>query len=645
VVVVDLVTDFEPGVEFTSVRTEILHSGGGGSTAVVAAFGDDYLAGQRVAELDGVSGGSTTTRVFLLDGAGETVIERTIIVAIAGDTGFTVLATRSCLALVCPRATDAPTSSECVGGQCVDERCTVESSEFCGDPGCTADADCAPGPVACARQVCVASACLAEGLDAMCAANEYCDVSAGCTARPAPPMDAGSDALVDGGMDATTDADAAIDAPADTRIDVDPPGPGDFVLVAGDTVVNASGVYAGAPGAVAPGARRFPMYFEGPGNTLYLFGGRGYDADGTRGNLDDMWRFDVATSEWTFLGGGTTAGGLGDWGISGMPAATNRPSARNSAVMVTDGVGNAWLYGGSGIDSTGASGTLADLWRFEIASGTWTWMAGPSTAGAAPVFGIEGMPAAGNQPGQRLDYGLFTDGGNDVWLFGGKEVGFFGWRNDLWRFQPASGLWTWFGGYNDAPSYGTRGVPAASNMPGRRHIVAWGQDGTSRFYVFGGEGNGATGEYVLSDLWRYEPATDLWTWLSGTTTVGDEPIYGTRGVPDGTSRPGGRFTGRLSVDAAGRVWVHGGFGRISGGDNALADLWVYDPPADQWTWVAGGNVGNEITTLGAGGGPGSREGQAMWFDSTGTLFVFGGLGFDTAGTRGDMADIWRLSMP
>ncbi len=210
----------------------------------------------------------------------------------------------------------------------------------------------------------------------------------------------------------------------------------------------------------------------------------------------------------------------------------------------------------------------------------------------------------------------------------------------------SSGLWTWFGGYNADASYGTRGVAAESNMPGRRHVLAWGQDGTSSFYVFGGEGTTESGaEWVLADLWRYEPATDLWTWVSGPTTVGEEPVFGTRGVPDDTSRPGGRFTGRITVDPAGRVWVHGGFGRIDGGDRALSDLWVYDPATDRWTWVAGGDLGDEITVVGgADAGPGAREGQAMWSDEAGVVYIFGGLGYDTTGARGDMADLWRAEL-
>jgi hypothetical protein len=209
--VIDLVTDLEPGVELYSLRTEVLHSGGGETVTMDARFGQDFLGGQRIAELDGIGDGSTTTRVFLLGPVGEELLTRTIVVQVNGDTGFTVLATRSCAPVVCPDPAGDPLLTTCVGGRCVDEHCTVESSESCGTPGCMTDSDCGPASVACARQVCIGGECLQEGLDAMCGAGEYCDVTMGCAASPilddagTTPPDASGTTVVTFGEDGTTD--------------------------------------------------------------------------------------------------------------------------------------------------------------------------------------------------------------------------------------------------------------------------------------------------------------------------------------------------------------------------------------------------------------------------------------------------------
>jgi len=210
-VVIDLITDLEPGVELHSVRTEILHPGGGAMVSTDVAFGEDFIGGRRIAELSGVASGSTTTRVFLEGPEGETALTRTIIVQVAGDTGFTVVATRSCLSVVCPAPMGAPTHSTCVGGRCVDQRCTVESNEYCGVPGCMTDTDCGAASVPCARQVCVAGECLQEGLDAMCSPGEYCDLTTGCAVAPGvvdggvDPPDASGATLITFGEDGTAD--------------------------------------------------------------------------------------------------------------------------------------------------------------------------------------------------------------------------------------------------------------------------------------------------------------------------------------------------------------------------------------------------------------------------------------------------------
>jgi N-acetylneuraminic acid mutarotase len=59
---------------------------------------------------------------------------------------------------------------------------------------------------------------------------------------------------------------------------------------------------------------------------------------------------------------------------------------------------------------------------------------------------------------------------------------------------------------NAAAAYGTKGVAAATNVPGsRRASVSW-VDENGSLWVFGGTGlidDGSSGE--LNDLWRFDP--------------------------------------------------------------------------------------------------------------------------------------------
>ena len=42
---------------------------------------------------------------------------------------------------------------------------------------------------------------------------------------------------------------------------------------------------------------------------------------------------------------------------------------------------------GRGGDKNGSSGLLNDLWRYDPATGEWTWMAGSDTVGQIGIFG------------------------------------------------------------------------------------------------------------------------------------------------------------------------------------------------------------------------------------------------------------------
>lgn len=60
-----------------------------------------------------------------------------------------------------------------------------------------------------------------------------------------------------------------------------------------------------------------------------------------------------------------TKGVTGVYGTLGVAATTNVPGGRDWAVGWIDDSGNFWLFGGAGYDSTGASGELNDLWRYQ----------------------------------------------------------------------------------------------------------------------------------------------------------------------------------------------------------------------------------------------------------------------------------------
>jgi hypothetical protein len=141
--------------------------------------------------------------------------------------------------------------------------------------------------------------------------------------------------------------------------------------------------------------------------------------------------------------------------------------------------------GGTLSGSTYTTGTInANCTVTASFSAAFTWVSGSNSAGATGVYGTLGMAAAANVPSARDGAGAtWTDASGNLWLFGGEgylpATGFYHRFNDLWKYSPASGEWTWVAGFStfDATGvYGTQGVAAAANVPGARAAASTWQD-------------------------------------------------------------------------------------------------------------------------------------------------------------------------
>ena len=439
------------------------------------------------------------------------------------------------------------------------------------------------------------------------------------------------------------------------------------------------GVYGtlGTPAAGnIPGSRTYAASWTGTGGNLWLFGGEGYDANGNLDWLNDLWEFNPSTSEWAWMAGSSKAYQVGVYGTLGTPAAGNTPGARQSANGWTDSSGHLWLFGGYGSDANGNCCVLNDLWEFDPSTNEWAWMGGSSTVpgyddGQPGVYGTLGTPAAGNIPGGRMSAASWTDGSGQLWLFGG-----FGYDgegnsdvlNDLWEYNPSTNEWTWRGGSSTVPcndcsqpgAYGALGMAAAGNTPGGRQYTAGWTDNNGQLWLFGGYGfdaNGNAGD--LNDLWAFNLSTSQWTWMGGSSTVGShygQPgVYGILGTPAGGNTPGSRDSATSWTDSSGNLWLFGGYGYdASGLRSYLNDIWEFNPSTDQWTWMGGSSTAGsdfgqpgEYGTLGtpaAGNTPGGRDSATSWTDSSGQLWLFGGLGYYSFGPLSYSVrfnDLWK----
>ncbi|HXY06770.1 MAG TPA: kelch repeat-containing protein [Terriglobales bacterium] len=327
----------------------------------------------------------------------------------------------------------------------------------------------------------------------------------------------------------------------------------------------------------------------------------------------------------------------------------------------------------------------------DCAHDDWTWIDGTKTSGtiAQPQYGAFPTSAPTtipnpftNTPGARYGAAGWRDSNGNLWLFGGD-----GWElvgkstpdtlnavmNDLWVCVMTFDYCQWqlVGGYNT--TYGAAIIANAQNeyqfgvysnvgnvlpfptpVPGGRWGAASWTDTSGNLWMFGGNGNSSGSNGLLNDLWKFDTSsfttansftnnTGQWTWVGGSN------LANTKGTYSGTPFPGARVSPVTWTDNAGNFWLFGGYGFDgSGNEGFLNDLWEYTPGSNTWAYVSGSNLTNQKGTYGTQGTgstnniPGGRQEAVGWYDQVGgNLWVFGGEGYDSAGTAtGILNDLW-----
>jgi hypothetical protein len=152
--------------------------------------------------------------------------------------------------------------------------------------------------------------------------------------------------------------------------------------------------------------------------------------------MNDQWKFDPATLEWTWADGSSLPGTGGTYGTLNTFDALNIPGARSRASAWLDANGRLWLSGGFGIDSANEAGWLDDLFLYDPNVSGWTWVGGFPVHGLKGVYGTQGTGSTDNIAGARSFAVSWIDSQGVRWLFGGYGLdseGVAGWLNDLWR--------------------------------------------------------------------------------------------------------------------------------------------------------------------------------------------------------------------
>lgn len=413
----------------------------------------------------------------------------------------------------------------------------------------------------------------------------------------------------------------------------------------GSDITNQQSSYGASTNG--PSARVQSAQWELNGK-LYLFGGYEQITEGlitTSKLVNDLWVYDPATNNWTWLKGynGTTVPtSTGSYGTMGVPSSTNLPSGRWCAMSW---VLNNKLYLLAGTELSGYP--INDLWEYDPTTNNWTWIKGSNTPDAVGNYGTIGVESSTNVPGARGLSGAWVVNGK-LYLFGGygKATGSYGNLNDLWSYNPLTNNWTYIKGsmaLDVVGTYGTMGVATNINTPsGRVGANSWTYN--NKLYLMGGQGySSTTPSGYLNDLWSFDIITNNWTWLKGANTANPVSNFGTIGVSNSANVPAGKIQSS--------TWTYNGklylFGtaRISSSVTSN-DLWEYNPANNNWTWLKGsnnayvqGNYGSLGVTANANM-PGGRYGGSPWVFNN-KLYLFGGAGLGTTANDGFLNDLWE----
>ena len=275
------------------------------------------------------------------------------------------------------------------------------------------------------------------------------------------------------------------------------------------------------PQGPIPGRGGHVAAWDGPRNRMVVFGG--IDGAGTLAP-SDAWALDFAVVPAAWRKVVTT----------GTP-----PSARFGMAAALDAANSKWyLFGGS----TDLGDGLSELFTLELATNTWAQLHGRNAAGAP---GDRINAAAAFDPAARAF--LVFSGNNSATRTDLRELWHYDVITRAWRSPPITGgpaarakgalfdgspvyLFSGIASLLTAPASMVEdfqsldvsaplpwSVQAAMGPAARFSAASTARDG--KLYLFAGGTTGVSGQTVLTDLWKYDSVTTLWTRLSQGTGV------------------------------------------------------------------------------------------------------------------------------
>jgi hypothetical protein len=238
------------------------------------------------------------------------------------------------------------------------------------------------------------------------------------------------------------------------RLDLDRSGTTRWYWVSGPNTTNSAGIYhrkvvlqtGDAPDTCEtplslPGARSghvtTAQHLSNGAAAAWIFGGRGRDAIGNEGFLNDLWVLHISVLYlpalsadravcWRWIAGSSLSNQPGI-----LNGADTSPGGRMQASAWADQNGGFYVFGGHGISANGVTGYLSDLWRYGWDNTrSWQWLQGALRANAASDM---------ISPGSRAHFAVAAFADGEAWTLGGQYSSsstLVDTIDSLWAFHP-----------------------------------------------------------------------------------------------------------------------------------------------------------------------------------------------------------------
>src|SRR6185436_3487888 len=179
-----------------------------------------------------------------------------------------------------------------------------------------------------------------------------------------------------------------------------------------------------------PGERGAFSRWKDDTGKLWLFAG--YDFTNSSA-LNDLWKFNIVTNCWTWMGGDSTQGASSVYGTKCTNSLTNMPGARfENRAAWTDSDNNFWTFGGT--ETSSNQNGWNDLWKYCVTANEWIWISGDNITNPPGHWGIQGVSSQNNKPNARNGSAGWSDSFKNIYFFGGFTSQAWNSYNDLWKY-------------------------------------------------------------------------------------------------------------------------------------------------------------------------------------------------------------------